>query len=156
MKQLSRRLSRLLLMLLVSTAPLAAADVSREAVLRITDNMVCTCGCPPTIVSDCSCGRAEEMIREVEGLLEAGKTEQEVFAFYESQFGAKVLAAPKPEGFNLVGWILPFFATLLGTAVVAAVYRRLKHRPVAGAVETQQASAVDDRYRKILDQELSE
>jgi len=107
-------------------SPFLRADIEWEDVLRVTDNIVCTCGCPPTVVSACSCGRAGEMNNEVRGMLEDGKSDEEIYDFYVAQFGARVLAAPRAEGFNLVGWIFPFVALGLGAGVVVAAYRRLR------------------------------
>ena len=107
-------------------SPLLRADVEWEDVLRVTDNIVCTCGCPPTVVSACSCGRAGEMNQEVRRMLEEGKSDDEIYDFYVAEFGVQVLAAPRAEGFNLVGWIFPFVALGLGAAIVVAAYRRLR------------------------------
>ena len=60
----------------------ARGDVEWEDVLRVTDNIVCTCGCPPTVLSACSCGRAFEMNREVRGMLEESKSDEEIYEFY--------------------------------------------------------------------------
>lgn len=100
--------------------------VTWDDVLRVTDNIVCNCGCPPTVVSACSCGRAGEMNREVQSLLEQGKSDEEIYDYYVAQFGPSILAFPKAEGFNLVGWILPFVALGIGALVVVAAYHQLK------------------------------
>lgn len=136
----------------------AVADVNQEDVLRVTGNIVCTCGCPPTLVRACSCHRAEEMTREVESLLAAGKTDEEIYQHYVSQFGSQVLAAPKPEGFNLVGWVLPFVALVVGGAGVALAYKKLRTRESALAAASRQTTSKGDRekYRRLLDRELSE
>ncbi len=142
----------ILLVLVLGLAPLAS-DVDREDVVRITSNIVCTCGCPPTLVSACSCHRAGEMTREVEGLLAAGKTDDEIYQRYVEEFGSKVLAAPKAEGFNLLGWVLPFVALLAGGGIVFFAYRRLRVDTTA----TDRAAAageIDEKYKKILEEEL--
>ncbi len=153
-----RRLSGFLVFLALSSAPVAAAEVKQEDVLRVTGNIVCTCGCPPTLVRACSCTRAEEMTKEVESLLSAGKSDEEVYQYYVAQFGAKVLAAPKAQGFNLLGWVFPFFILATGGAVVWAVYRKLRTVEANPAVAAATATPARDRDRleKMLRDALSE
>jgi cytochrome c-type biogenesis protein CcmH/NrfF len=126
--------------------------------LRITGNIVCDCGCPPTLVRACSCSRAEQMTAEVRGLLDEGKTEEEIYAHYVAQIGPQVLAAPKAEGFNLLGWIFPFLAAISGGAIVAAVYHSLKRKK---AMESADAgpplgAAATEKYREMLAREMAE
>ncbi len=153
-----RRLSRFLLVLALLSVPALAGEVDREDVLRVTGNIVCTCGCPPTLVRACSCSRAEEMTKEVESLLAAGKSDDEVYQYYVAQFGAKVLAAPKAQGFNLLGWVFPFVILATGAGVVWAVYRRLRTAEAVSSVATAPAAPPKDRDRleKMLRDALSE
>ncbi len=148
--------------LLASQGGLRGGDVDRERVLEITGNIVCDCGCPPTLVRACSCHRAEELTAEVEQLL-VGKTNDEVFQSLVAKYGAKMLAAPKAEGFNLLGWVFPFVALAIGGGAVVLVYRRLR---VAAPVPSGQPGdaapgdagprAKDDKYRKLIEDALSE
>ena len=126
--------------------------------LKITGNIVCTCGCPPTLVRACSCARAEEMTAEVRGLMSEGKTGEEIYAHYIAQFGAVVLAAPRAQGFNLLGWIFPFLVALSGGAIVAAVYHSLKKKAAPGAAPSHPdlEPAATEKYRAMLAREMSE
>ncbi len=154
-----RRLNPFLLVLALLVTQAFAAGVDREDVLRVTGNIVCTCGCPPTLVRACSCTRAEEMTKEVESLLAAGKTDDEVYQYYVAQFGPKVLAAPKPEGFNLLGWVFPFIALAIGGGVVLMVYKRLRTtEAISGVATAPSAPPARDRERleKMLKDALSE
>jgi len=142
----SRAISLLVLLVLPGSA--ARGEVDWEDVLRITDNIVCTCSCPPTQVSACSCGRSGEMNEEVQNMLEEGKSDDQIYDFYTTQFGHSVLAAPRAEGFNLLGWVLPFVALALGGGVVVAAYRRLR--------EDQAPPSGQSRKRKMIDPEIKE
>ena len=138
------------------TSPALLGEVEWEDVLRVTDNIVCTCGCPPTVVSACSCGRAGEMNREVRGKLEAGESDEEIYDFYVAQFGAQVLAAPRAEGFNLLGWIMPFVALGLGAGVVVAAYRRLRGEVGQVSSDSQVERTVDPQVRARIQRELAD
>jgi tetratricopeptide (TPR) repeat protein len=52
-----------------------------------------------------------EVIRE---RLRRGENEQEIRAYFISKYGEWVLLSPKPEGFNLLVWVLPFLALVVG------------------------------------------
>ena len=55
----------------------------------------------------------------------AGKSAQEILDTFVAKYGEKALMAPKPEGFNLWGYLLPGSAILLaGGALVAFISRR--------------------------------
>ena len=137
-------------------SPVLLGAVEWEDVLRVTDNIVCTCGCPPTVVSACSCGRAGEMNREVRGKLEGGESDEEIYDFYVAQFGAQVLAAPRAEGFNLLGWILPFVVLGLGAGVVVATYRRLRGGGVQVSSGSHVERTVDPRVQERIQRELAD
>jgi len=146
----SRSIPSLIAMLLFCYS-LYGKEVQWEDVLRITDNIMCTCSCPPTQVSACSCGRAAEMNEEVQGMLEKGKSDDRIYDFYVKKFGLRVLAAPRAEGFNLLGWVFPFVALALGSGAVVVVSRRLM---VDKKYLSGQFSRVDER--KICDPSMEE
>ena len=60
-------------------------------------------------------------------LLREGKTSEAVIAAFVDKYGEKILMAPKPEGFNLAGYVVPGAAILAGRR-----HRGVDHQP-AGA-----------------------
>jgi cytochrome c-type biogenesis protein CcmH/NrfF len=57
-------------------------------------------------------------------LQDEGKTADEIVAAFVEKYGEKVLMAPKPEGFNIVGYVLPSLAVLLVGGVMFAILRQ--------------------------------
>ena len=155
-----KRLSLLILLvaLLASSVSAAAVEVDREDLIRITGNIVCTCGssgCPPThLVRHCSCANAQKMSQEVANLLAEGKNDEEIYSYYIERFGVAVMASPDAQGFNLLGWSLPFVALVLGGGVVVGVYRRL--RTTQAGPSQSPRSDLEPKYREMLDRELAE
>lgn len=118
-------------------APTEIADYD-ERIKAIEQRLACTCGCTLDIftcrTTDFTCTYSPELHREVVELDRAGKTAQEILDAFVSKYGEKALMAPKPEGFNLWGYLLPGSAILLaGGALVAFISRR--RVAVAEAVE---------------------
>ena len=100
----------------------------------------CTCGCNLDVytcrTTDFTCGTSPAMHREVVELVERGSTAQEVIDAFVADYGEMVLMAPKKEGFNIVGYVLPGIAiTGVGAAMLWVLSRRGKTTAVAADVD---------------------
>ena len=109
-------------------APTEIADYD-ERIKAIEHRLACSCGCTPDIftcrTTDFTCTYSPQLHREVVELDRAGKTAQEILDAFVEKYGEKALMAPKAEGFNLWGYLLPGSAILVaGGALVAVLSRR--------------------------------
>jgi cytochrome c-type biogenesis protein CcmH len=109
-------------------APTEIADYD-ERIKVIEQRLACSCGCTLDIftcrTTDFTCTYSPQLHREVVELDRAGKTAQEILDAFVAKYGEKALMAPKPEGFNLWGYLLPGSAILLaGGALAAFISRR--------------------------------
>jgi cytochrome c-type biogenesis protein CcmH/NrfF len=67
------------------------------------------------------------MHREVVALIEAGMTGPEVLDDFVARHGELVLMAPRKQGFNLVGYVLPGMAiTIVGAVMLWMLARRTR------------------------------
>jgi cytochrome c-type biogenesis protein CcmH len=86
--------------------------------------IACQCGCTLDIytcrTTDFSCGVSPAMHSDVVALVEGGYSAQEIIDAFSETYGERVLMAPTKQGFNLVGWVMPF-AALGGGSVIAAL-----------------------------------
>ena len=82
-------------------------------------------------------------------------TEEQVFAKYEKEFGPKIYGAPKPEGFNLLAWVLPFVVLTFGGVVVVVFLKNTKE-PEPGSKTRRRSRSLSAKHRKMLDRELAE
>ncbi|MDZ4674566.1 MAG: cytochrome c-type biogenesis protein CcmH [Gemmatimonadota bacterium] len=116
-----------------------------ETVKAIEHRLKCTCGCNLDVftcrTTDFTCGTSPEMHREVVTLLEAGNSPDQVVAAFVTKYGEEVLMAPKPEGFNIAGYIVPGLALTLAGGILAAVLVR-RHRVAAVTMAPDGAAAV--------------
>jgi cytochrome c-type biogenesis protein CcmH len=110
-------------------APTEIADYD-ERIKAIEHRLACTCGCTLDIftcrTTDFTCTYSPQLHREVVDLDRAGKTAQEILDAFVAKYGEKALMAPKPEGFNLWGYLLPGSAILLAGGALAAFISRRK------------------------------
>lgn len=82
-----------------------------KEIQAIEQRLACTCGCTLDIftcrTTDFTCTYSPELHREVLALRDSGKTAQEILDAFVAKYGEKALMAPRPEGFNLAGYLLP-------------------------------------------------
>ena len=132
-----------------------ALGADKETLKRIESNMKCLCDCPH-LVADCGdeCGPAPQIRADIQQLLASGMTEEQVFAKYEKEFGQRIHGAPKPEGFNLVAWVLPFVVLSLG-GIVIVVFLKNRKEPEPGPKNRRRRS-LSAKHRKMLNRELAE
>lgn len=111
-----------------SRAPVGTLD-NDEVVKEIERKLKCTCGCNLDIfvcrTTDFTCQFSPALHKEVMELRDAGKSPEEVIAAFVEKHGEQILMAPKPEGFNLAGYLVPGIAILaVGAGIAAVIVRR--------------------------------
>jgi cytochrome c-type biogenesis protein CcmH len=114
--------------LLALAGPWPAAGVESAAARKdparaITSQLICPCSCGE-ILSGCTCDTGKAMQGFVTDALKSGKGKDEIVASLVAKYGEVIRGAPKAEGFNLIVWVAPFVATLLGFLIAAFVLRR--------------------------------
>lgn len=112
-----------------------------EYIKNIEKQMRCTCGCNLDIytcrTTDFTCTTSPALHREVLALHEAGLDAEGIMADFVSRYGEDVLMAPKPEGFNLAGYLVPgVLITLVGLVLTWVLFRRQAKVGAAAAAGT--------------------
>lgn len=116
--------------IVVATLPALAVESAagrKDPARAITSQLICPCSCGE-ILSGCVCETGKSMQGFVSDELKAGKTKEQITASLVSKYGEVILGAPKAEGFNLIVWIAPFVATLIGFLIAGFVLRRWVQR----------------------------
>src|SRR3990172_1326019 len=80
--------------------------------------------CQNLSVADSPSEVAQQMRGIIREQLQAGKTREEIKAYFVSKYGEWVLLSPSPKGFSLLVWVLPFVAVIAGILFVVFVVRR--------------------------------
>ena len=127
-------------------APATARD--NEAFIQAVEHRIkCTCGCNLDVytcrTTDFTCSVSPRMHREVLALQDSGNNADQIVAAFVAKYGEQVLMAPKPEGFNLAGYLVPGAALLTGGALLAWILRRRIRalpRPAVATVASPQAT----------------
>ena len=100
------------------------------------------------------------MREKIAGMITDGQDKGSIVAYFVDQYGEKVLSTPTKQGFNLVAWIGPFAAVLIGGTGLFFLLRAWSRRgrehdddsgeEMAVPVVTSETSA----YRSQLETEL--
>ncbi|MGK7344215.1 MAG: cytochrome c-type biogenesis protein [Candidatus Nitrospinota bacterium M3_3B_026] len=112
-------------------SPPARIDALYDQLQR---EMMCLCGCNSTLKNcpHANCDFAIPRRREILAMLKEGKAPERIKDAMVERFGEKILSAPKKEGFNLLGYIMPFVAILAVGSIVTVTVRKWARRGAAG------------------------
>ncbi|MBI4608807.1 MAG: cytochrome c-type biogenesis protein CcmH [Candidatus Rokubacteria bacterium] len=105
---------------------LAQQDLD-EQVRSIAAQLRCPV-CQNLSVADSPSEMAREMRDVIREQLRAGKTPEEIKAYFLSKYGDWILLSPRPRGLSLLVWIGPFAAAAVGIAVAVRAVRRWTRR----------------------------
>lgn len=168
MKQFARSISVGFLFALAAAvlflSPAAAQDPkptpSDDEVNRVAKQMFCpVCeNIPLDVCPTQACSDWRELIRL---RLSEGWTDEQIKEYFAQQYGDRVLAEPPRRGLNLLVYILPIAALLIGAGILVNVLSSMHKRRglAAGAAPDQPAAPTDpaapeDPYLARLEEEL--
>ncbi|MGD0014924.1 MAG: cytochrome c-type biogenesis protein [Bryobacteraceae bacterium] len=145
--------------LVIVLAALCAAQgmnpLTNERVRRLGDQLQCLCGCGSSITS-CNmlqCHFAGPARVKLLEMVNAGLSDQAILDAFVKAYGPRILLKPPAEGFNLLGWVMPFIGILVGLALVWYVIRRFR-RPAALAAGPEMDAATLARYQERIEKDL--
>ncbi len=128
---------------------------------EIAKDLVCLCGtCNRESLSTCLCNYGVAQRDKIGKEIDIGKTNNEIIQGFTLEFGDVVLASPRAEGVNLLAWIIPIVALLLGAIILRLfVIRRVDtSTPYSNEVGNTLSSdsRLDDKQQKRLQNELKQ
>ena len=142
-----RALPGVLLATLLVAAAAPAVAASESDVRTVGEQIVCYCGCANLTVAACTCGTADQIRDRIRSQLDSGLTPAQVVDVWVAERGEQILAVPTREGFNLVGWVMPFVVTVLALCILTWVLvRRQRHRSVAPDPTSEPLTEAERRY----------
>ncbi len=142
----------------VLASPTAVAQTSsphltpeQEAIARRLDQTFIAPCCFTNTLAEHRSPVAEELRQEIRAILAGGATETQVVDAFVAKYGERILAAPKPQGFNLLAYVLPAVAVAVGLLIFAVFMRRRgPHPPNATA-----PSKIPDQVKARFEAELA-
>jgi cytochrome c-type biogenesis protein CcmH len=109
------------------------ADSALEARTTVVAAQLRCPVCQGVSIQDSPAELAQQMRELVKDQLRAGKSPDEVKAYFVSKYGEWILLEPKAAGFNLVVYGLPVVLVLAGAGLIVFVVRRWTSAPAPTA-----------------------
>ncbi len=125
--------------------------VNEDTVRQIATQLRCVV-CQNLSVADSPSEMAKQMRGIIRERLEAGDTPDQVVAYFVDKYGEWILLSPRPQGFNLLVWILPFAGIAGGLAAVLLLARRWSRRAAAQPAP----NPIDPETRERIRREMAE
>ncbi len=152
--------ARLLTVLFAAALPTVLAACAsdpppslEEQAQSIDRTLICPV-CPGETIDQAQVELAKQMRAVVREKLAEGMTRGEVLQFFVDRYGESVLAAPPKEGFNLIAWVVPIVAVLLGVVAVALVVRAMRtSAPPPARAESGTEEGLEE-YLAVVDMEI--
>ncbi|NOT07660.1 MAG: hypothetical protein HOP28_05555 [Gemmatimonadales bacterium] len=132
---------------MVQQRPNATTADNDPIVTEIERRLKCMCGCNLDIytcrTTDFTCTYSPELHKELLALKAGGAGPEAIVTAFVAKYGEQILMAPKPEGFNLAGYLVPgAVVTLVGAALAWVLLRRAgRARRDAALAEAEAAKA---------------
>ena len=89
--------------------------------------------CQGLSIQDSPSELSQQMRSLVKDQLRAGRTPDEVKAYFVSKYGEWILLEPKPRGFNLLVYALPVVLVAGGIGLITVVVKRWTRPPESAA-----------------------
>jgi cytochrome c-type biogenesis protein CcmH len=116
-------------------------------------DLVCTTCHEP--LDESSSPLATQMKAYIRRFIAQGRTKNQIENYFVAQLGPQVLAVPKGSGFDLLAWLLPFAAIVLGAAAVGVGARAwLRNKDDTGPPGSPAAQKLSPKLELRIDQEL--
>lgn len=138
--------------------PPVVRQVSDDEVNQVAKDLYCPV-CENTPLDVCgtkACADWRELIRTK---LSEGETAQDVYDYFARQYGDSVLAKPPREGVNLILWLFPIVAVVLGLVFFARYLQGIRTENAAATGPGMDTSVSppppsSDDYAARIEQEL--
>jgi cytochrome c-type biogenesis protein CcmH len=131
-------LATLVAPLLLVAAATARQDLERE-MREIAAGLRCPV-CQNLSVADSPSEMAQEMRGLILDQLSAGKSREEIRAYFVSKYGEWILLSPTPKGFALLVWVLPGLGLLAALAGAVTALRRWSRRESTASLPVDESA----------------
>ena len=85
---------------------------------QIADQLRCPV-CRGIPISESPAELAQDMMKVIREKLGKGESEEQILKYFEDRYGEWILLSPKPQGFNLLVWVLPVVLLIGGGGFLA-------------------------------------
>ena len=103
------------------------SEIEKEA--QAIDKIVVCPVCPASTIDQAQVPLARQIKALIRSKLAEGQTREEILDYLEESYGEsgiEILAVPKKTGFNLIAWIVPIIAFIMGGFILFLVFKSMR------------------------------
>jgi cytochrome c-type biogenesis protein CcmH/NrfF len=142
-----------LLAIAALTATAATAATPRTSVTDVEDEVMCVaCGVPLAIAESPQATQERGYIRQ---LVAEGKTKQEVKDALVAEYGDRVLALPKDDGFGLAAYLVPIAIVLIALGAGLFFVPKWRQKRSAADDALDQGPGLNDADARRVEEDLA-
>ena len=113
--------------------------------------------CAGRNLADCPTDTCKQWKDEIRSQLVAGKSANEILAYFNDRFGPTVMQEPPKEGAVLIVWVVPVIAAaLLLVAGLWAVRRASARKPTVAPSGSLPANEAEDPYVAAIEEQAKQ
>ncbi len=113
--------------------------------------------CQGQSVGESNSNLAHDMRDIIRKQLEAGRSKEEVLAYFVSSYGESILSSPPPKGINWLLWLLPGAGIILGgIGITLYLLKAQKEDKNEGSKKINTQAKMDNEYMKRIEEELKD
>ena len=127
---------------IATEAALAADPVAEKRLLALSEELRCLV-CQNQNIADSNAELAQDLRREIRGMIAAGKSDKEIIDFMVVRYGDFVLYRPPVQGNTLLLWGGPLVLMVLGLFLLVRYLRQRTRR----VVETDRPLSANEACR---------
>ena len=104
------------------------SEIEKEA--QAIDKIVVCPVCPASTIDQAQVPLARQIKALIRSKLAEGQTREEILDYLEESYGEsgiEILAVPTKTGFNLIAWIVPIIAFIMGGFILFLVFKSMRH-----------------------------
>ena len=131
-------------------AALADDPVAEKRLAKLSEELRCLV-CQNQNIADSNAELAQDLRREIRGMIKAGQSDKEIVDFMVARYGDFVLYRPPVQGNTLLLWAGPIVLLIVGFLLLVRYQRRRAERVAA---QDQPLSAEEARRAEALLKEL--
>lgn len=95
-----------------------------------------------------------ELEQEIQSMVEAGQTKDQIMNHYVRLYGERILAVPVAQGFNIMAWLAPIIIAIIGITFLALYLKSSKSKSLVMGRTTNRDEPIP--YDKQIEKELKE
>ncbi|MCH7612241.1 MAG: cytochrome c-type biogenesis protein CcmH [Candidatus Marinimicrobia bacterium] len=137
--------------ILITTCSLLFGSINQQELIKDIEKSLMAPCCWSGTVNDHG---HSELEQEIQSMVEAGQTKDQIMNHYVRIYGERILAIPVAQGFNIMAWLAPIIIAIIGITFLVLYLKSSTSK----SLELDSISTGDESipYNEQIEKELKE